>query len=84
MPIKKSVKKSLRQSKKRRERNFKRKEAIRRTSLKIKKLVKEDKKDEAKKLLPKAYKLIDKAAKGYLHKNTAARKKSRLTKLINK
>lgn len=35
--------------------------------------------------LAKAYQLCDKAAsKGILHKNTAARKKSRLTKAVNK
>lgn len=41
--------------------------------------------EEALKLLPQAYKAIDKAAKtNVIKKNTAARKKSRLTKLINK
>ena len=36
-------------------------------------------------LLSHAYKLLDKAvSKGVLHKNTAARKKSRLTKYVNK
>ena len=36
-------------------------------------------------LLSKVYQLCDKAAgKGILHKNTAARKKSRLTKAISK
>lgn len=39
---------------------------------------------EAETNLVKAYKAIDKAAKrGIIKKNTAARKKSRLTKLIN-
>lgn len=84
MPQIKSAKKALRQSKKRKARNLKRKESIRRIALRIKKLVKEGKKDEAKTQLRKAYKLIDKAAKSYLHKNTASRKKSRLTALINK
>lgn len=42
-------------------------------------------KDEVKTLLNSAYKLFDKAVgKGILHKNTAARKKSRLTKHVNK
>ncbi len=41
--------------------------------------------EEAKKLLPQVYKLLDKAAKADLiKKNTATRKKSRITKLINK
>ena len=41
--------------------------------------------EELKSALSKAYQLCDKAvSKGILHKNTAARKKSRLTKAINK
>jgi small subunit ribosomal protein S20 len=41
-------------------------------------------KEEAKKTLDIATKKIDKAlAKGILHKNTAARQKSRLTKKVN-
>ena len=44
----------------------------------------EDRKD-LNALLSKVYQLCDKAAgKGILHKNTAARKKSRLTKAVNK
>ena len=42
-------------------------------------------KSELNALLSKAYQLCDKAvSKGILHKNTAARKKSRLTKAVNK
>lgn len=41
--------------------------------------------EELKAALAKVYQLCDKAVgKGILHKNTAARKKSRLTKAINK
>ena len=41
--------------------------------------------DALKSALSKAYQLCDKAvSKGILHKNTAARKKSRLTKAVNK
>jgi len=44
-----------------------------------------NKKEEAIKLLPSAYKSIDKACKtGVIKKNNAARKKSRITKLINR
>jgi small subunit ribosomal protein S20 len=40
---------------------------------------------EAKDLLPKVYSAIDKAAKtGVIKKNTASRKKSRITKLIQR
>ena len=52
---------------------------------KIEKLLKEDKKEEAKKVLSDFYSSIDKAAKrGVIKKNTASRKKSRVTKMINK
>jgi small subunit ribosomal protein S20 len=85
MPITKSAKKALRQNKTRRERNLRRLNVLRDTVKKIKKLIMENKKEEAIKLLPLAYKAIDKAAKtGVIKKNTSARKKSRLTKLINK
>jgi len=41
--------------------------------------------EEAKKLLPQVYKILDKAAKvGVIKKNTASRKKARITKLIFK
>lgn len=41
--------------------------------------------DALKPALSKAYKLCDKAvSKGVLHRNTAARKKSRLTRAVNK
>ena len=85
MPITKSAKKSLRQSKKRRARNIRQKEAFKDIIKNIRKLDLENKKKEAEKLLPKAYKALDKAAKtGVIKKNTADRKKSRLTKLVNK
>lgn len=41
-------------------------------------------KEELKKMLPEIYKAIDKAAKiGVIKKNTASRKKSRITKKID-
>ncbi len=50
---------------------------------KIKKLKEEGKKEEAQKFIPAAYKAIDKATKkGVIKKNTAARKKSRLSKSL--
>jgi small subunit ribosomal protein S20 len=83
MPITKSAKKALRQNKTRRVRNLRKLDVLRDTIKKIKKLVAENKKEEAIKLLPLAYKALDKAAKtGVIKKNTSARKKSRLTKLI--
>ncbi len=48
-------------------------------------LIKKGKNTEAKKLLPQIYKAIDKTAKkGIIKKGNASRKKSRLTKAINK
>ena len=50
----------------------------------VRKLALEKKVEEAKKLLPQIYKALDKAAKtGVIKKNTASRKKSRITKLLN-
>jgi len=82
VPIKESAKKALRQSQKRRKRNLLRKKAIKDIRKKIRKLVEEEKFKEAKKLLPEFYKAVDKASKTFLHKNTAARRKSRMTKFI--
>jgi len=85
VPITKSAKKALRQNKKRRERNLRRLKAMREIIKQIRKLVETNKKEEALKLLPQAYKAIDKAAKTNIIKKSAAdRKKSRLTKLVNK
>ena len=85
MPITKSAKKALRQNKRRRERNLRRLDVLKNTIKKFKKLVAENKREEALKLLPITYKAIDKAAKaGIIKKNNADRKKSRLTKLISK
>ena len=48
-------------------------------------LVSEKKNEEAKKLIPQLYKIIDKSAKtGVIKKNTGSRKKSRITRLIEK
>ena len=47
-------------------------------------LIVKKKAEAAKELLPKIYKSLDKAAKkGVIKKNTASRKKARITKLIN-
>ena len=78
MPITKSAKKALRQSLKRHQKNLQKKEAIKTLIKKIKKLTAAGKIEEAKALLPQTQKSIDKAAKSYLHKRAASRKKSRL------
>lgn len=85
MPIIKSAKKALRQDKKRRINNIRRQKKIKSLIKEARSLVSAQKIEEAKKLLPQLYKSLDKAAKvGVIKKNTASRKKSRITKLINK
>ncbi|MBU4223794.1 30S ribosomal protein S20 [Patescibacteria group bacterium] len=85
MPIKKSAKKALRQSIKRKETNLKRKDEMKNAIKKIKKLKSENKTEETLKLTSQAYKAIDKAAKaGVIKKQAASRKKSRLAKFLNK
>ncbi len=50
----------------------------------IKRIRKSENKEEALKLLPRLYATVDRvASKGIIHKNTAARYKSRLTKFVN-
>ncbi len=83
MPITKSAKKALRQNKKRRSLNNLRKKNIKQTIKKIKFFVSEKKIDEAKKLIPIAYKAIDKAVKsGLIKKNAGSRKKSKTAKMV--
>jgi len=85
MAITKSAKKALRQNIKRRKINIQRKKNLKSLIKEVRSLVLQKKIEEAKKLLPKLYKALDKAAKvGLIKKNTASRKKSRLTKLVLK
>lgn len=82
MPITKSAKKALRGSMKKKAMNDRNKKLVKESIKKIEKLVKDKNNDEAKKLLPKAYSVIDKATKkGVFKKNTASRKKSRLSRI---
>jgi len=82
MPITKSAKKALRGSLVKKAMNDRNKKAIKESFKGIEKLLREKKKDEAKKLLPKAYSVIDKACKrGVIKKNTASRKKSLLSRM---
>ncbi|MEK7542113.1 MAG: 30S ribosomal protein S20 [Patescibacteria group bacterium] len=83
MAITKSAKKALRQNATGKARNLKRKNTFKTLIKQEKKLVEQKNWEEAQKLLPKLYKALDKAAqRGVLKKNTAARKKSRLTKFF--
>lgn len=78
----KSAQKRIRQTIKRTKRN---KSALSKVKTLIKKVYNTENKEEAEKYLKEAVSTLDKqAAKGRLHKNNAARKKSALTKYVNK
>ncbi len=84
MPNIKSSIRSVKTDAERRARNAMAKSAFRNASRKVLDLTKAGQKEEAQLSLAVASGLIDKAArKGIIHKNTAARKKSRLAKKIN-
>ena len=81
MPITQSAKKAIRGSLRKKTFNDRRKRVMKEIIKKVEKIVKTDK-AEAVKMLSSAFKAIDKAAqKGVIKKNSAARKKSRLSKL---
>lgn len=83
MPITASAKKALRQSLTRKARNLRRKNSYKNTIKEFKSLAATGKKDDAKKLLPRVYKSLDKAAKtNVIAKNKAARLKSSAAKLL--
>jgi small subunit ribosomal protein S20 len=85
MAITKSAKKANRQSKKRNAKNTIYKNKIKNLLKEARILVNTKKITEAKKLLPNIYSALDKAAKvGVIKKNNASRRKSRLTKLVDK
>ncbi len=80
MPITTSAKKALRQSKKRGARNKQVRVKVRDVMKEMRALISAKKIEEARALLPKLYKTLDKAAKvGVMKKNTVSRKKSRIT-----
>ena len=75
----------MRQNKRRKALNLQYKKKMKEPIKEFKKLLAEKKTTEAKKLLPQIYKALDKSAKhGTIKKNTAARRKSRLTLMVNK
>lgn len=80
-----SAQKRVRQSAKRRDRNRLRKKALRAESRKIVALVSKGDVAALKEETVKAIALTDKIrAKGAIHRNTAARRKSKLAKQLNK
>lgn len=84
MPNIKSAKKRVLVNQKKTEQNKNIRSEVRTEIKKIEALIKENKFEEAKALLPHAFALIDSAAsKNIIHANNAANKKSRLAKKID-
>lgn len=82
MPITQSAKKALRASLRKNTINDRTKKKLKEGAKAIQKLVVAKKFPEAKASLSEAYSAIDKAAKnGVIKKNTASRKKSRLSRM---
>ena len=100
MAITKSAKGALRQSQRKRVQNLQKEKKLKNLLKEVKNLITqaqakredeqgssslEKKVEKAKKLLPQVFKSLDKAAKtGLIKSRTAARKKSRIAKAINK
>ena len=85
MAITKSQKKSIRTSARKGVYNLRKKRSMKKGLNSIKKLILDNKKEEAVKSLPEIYKVIDKAYKnGIIKKNTASRKKSKVAKAVSK
>ncbi len=84
MAITKSAQKALRQNEKKRKMNNAYRKNMKDLIKKARILIAEKKTEEVKKLLPQIYKVLDKSAKiNVIKKNTASRKKSRITKAIS-
>ena len=82
MPNLSASKKSMRQSIKAQARNYKLRDELKKVMKNLVKLAKAGEMAEAEKLLPEAFSVIDTAMKkNIIHKNNAARKKSRLAKM---
>jgi len=85
MPIKDSAKKEIRKSARRRAGNVAHLKEVKTLIKEARELVADKKQEEARALVPKIYKAVDKATKkGVFKKNTAARKKSRISALIKR
>ncbi len=83
MAITKSAKKSIRQNLRRKKHNLLYRNKMKAIIKEIRALISDKKTEEAGKILPKAYEILDKSAKvGIIKKNAASRIKSRLAKAI--
>jgi small subunit ribosomal protein S20 len=81
----KSAEKRARQSERRNENNRRNKSRLRTEIKKLRAAIENGNQDEAKALLTGTVSLIDKSIqKGIIHRNAAARYKSRLTSSVNK
>ncbi|NLA04985.1 MAG: 30S ribosomal protein S20 [Firmicutes bacterium] len=84
MPITRSAEKRMRQTVKRTARNRRMKSMVKTTIRHFEEALQEGDHESARDNLKIAVRRIDQAAaKGVIHKNNAARKKSRLTRLFN-
>ncbi|MFV1951471.1 MAG: 30S ribosomal protein S20 [Nitrospinota bacterium] len=84
MPTHKSAIKRERQNKRRNRRNSQRKTYIKTTAKKVLQTIEKGEKEKAAEVLRTAVSTIHKAAsKGVIHKNTASRKISRLSKKVS-
>ena len=85
MPNTKSAIKAARQNIKRRVKNLKALEKIKKTAKSVRKFITAANKSEAQKALSSAFAALDKAAKkNIIHKNNASRHKARLSALVAK
>jgi small subunit ribosomal protein S20 len=85
MAITKSAKKAIRQNATRKAHNLIYKNKLKKLVKEVKTLIVQKKVDEAKKVLPQVYAILDKSAKvNVMKKNTASRIKSRLTLSLQK
>jgi len=85
MPIIESAKKRVRKTERKTEVNRRNKSRLKTAIRRFEKAAQEGDKEKASQELTRAQKIIDQSvAKGIIHKNNAARKKSRLTRLLNK
>ncbi len=85
MPITKSAKKALRGSQRKRSFNIAKKEQINKAIKQVKKLLAEKKTKEARELMPKVQKILDKSVKtGLIKKNESSRRKSRISAMIKR
>lgn len=83
MPILKSSKKQMKQSLKKRVRNYRMRDRLKASIKTVETAVKSGKKVEAEKALQIGYKVIDLSMKkNLIHQNNAARKKSRLSRML--